>query len=573
MDYKFNKILERYQISVRNGMGVQAAMAKSIQELIDAEIRDRIYEFKRRVQQRRSYFPHQRPPSSLLQEWQKPDMLTENDISAFDANYSAFRHGGQQWAIPECAFESLREMGPIFEVFSSPLNRSRHSDMWGSMFEEDVAFGSVGPFQNVPLDMFKDRVVVLNPPYIEFMIEMMLNRLPEIRRVAKLVVICLPAWSDTKWYEEMTRTMLRFDLNAGTYVYHNSISNEPIIARFDSVLFTNSREAMDRITQPWMYLSHMIIFMTTPTTTSASAMTQTSHTSSAVQSTPTSSQFGHAQSSEGLGTKADTAKHGANDTLQHPTSSDEKDDNNIAAGGFGGNKMCDQQCASTPIVLSETVGISDRLSSWCRENDDMNSSLSSLPQSSSGRQASLPSTTFGSSRRGGGTSFTYYDDKKRSTTRYNNDSPMINAGKRDINGAWRQPRYGPDRRNDYDYRRSVRNANGIRSSTMCNRENTNNNGCCDHVSSLVQPVKSPLQSNMYAILADSIADDNDAVIINTTEENIHNLRKSNKIHVNSTDGNCIDDDNNNAIKQSVAVATSSSLTNTQLRDKPQAHNN
>lgn len=149
-------------------------------------------------------------------------------------------------------------------MFASPLNRSRHVAKWGSMFDDDKAFGSLGPFQRVPLDEFKDMVVVLNPPYIEYMILLTLSRLDEIKSVAKRVVLCLPGWSDTKWFEQLSQSMFRFDLNSNTYIYHNSMKNEPIVARFDSVLFTDTREALDRCTQPWMEASHRAIFLTAP---------------------------------------------------------------------------------------------------------------------------------------------------------------------------------------------------------------------------------------------------------------------------------------------------------------------
>jgi len=262
MDYKFLIILERYQLSVRNGMPERDAYTKAYDELRDARILDRIGEFRHHIRGPRTYFAPERPPSALLREWQKPaDTVTTEVLARYDSNYGSVRHGGQQWSIPECVFEKLGEMGSVFEVFASPMNRSRHAQKWGSMFEDDKAFGSVGPFQSQPLTAFEGMVVVLNPPYIEFMIEMMLKRLPEIRRVAKAVLICLPAWSDTVWYAELSRSTFRFDLNANTYTYWNSLKNEPICARFDSVLFADTRQTLDAATRPWLHHAHTYLLV------------------------------------------------------------------------------------------------------------------------------------------------------------------------------------------------------------------------------------------------------------------------------------------------------------------------
>lgn len=241
--YKYNKTIERYLLSVANGMSIDQAKAKAKDELIEDGNENRLKDFERDVS-KKSY-----NNQIITQPWQTQG-VPEDDVIAMLERYSTLNIGGQQWAVPPEVYKNLSTEGKIFEMFASPFNRSESSTKWCSLFKEDAIFGSLGPYQDVLIPEFKDMLVVINPPFIEYIIEDLIRRIGEINKVAKGLVFILPNWTDTKWYAYLNKHFYKIDKKGSEYHFYNYSTDKEVLARFATVVFTNYQPAVS-VMEKW----------------------------------------------------------------------------------------------------------------------------------------------------------------------------------------------------------------------------------------------------------------------------------------------------------------------------------
>jgi hypothetical protein len=157
--------------------------------------------------------PMSKQKYNILQKFtSNPDCITIMLL-----RYSTLINKGQQWALPDVQFKYLFEnYGINHEGFSSPLNSGLLGCIKGkfcSLFNDtDFIFGSIGSFFDQTLyykPSLKEKEPnhwIINPPFIESMIERVSNKIVKELEIAYelgieiMVIYVLPSWSDCAGY-------------------------------------------------------------------------------------------------------------------------------------------------------------------------------------------------------------------------------------------------------------------------------------------------------------------------------------------------------------------------------------
>lgn len=148
--------------------------------------------------------------------------------------------GGQQWAIPYDIFAKYAENTDkeLVEGFASPFNSQalRLGGKYCSISKHDIPLGSLGNFFDID---FNNKLVILNPPFIEFILKN--TALHVIKNLGKnnTFIIYTPNWTDSEFYEillEIPNIEIK-KLRKNTYFYEDIVSGIKIRARYDSLVF------------------------------------------------------------------------------------------------------------------------------------------------------------------------------------------------------------------------------------------------------------------------------------------------------------------------------------------------
>lgn len=194
----------------------------------------------------------------LLANWSAKQVIT------MLLRYESILPGGQHWGIPWPVADILFNLGFRNEGFASPLN-SRFLDKpdgkFCSLFKDvDAPFGSLGSFSSINLTDHPGNWMI-NPPYIESLFNIVLTKVNEFLEKTegrRSVFILLPAWEDTRIFQELTKNrylISREIMEKGTYYYHTP-DQQSVTAPVKSVYFILGGERMSpeillRIRESW----------------------------------------------------------------------------------------------------------------------------------------------------------------------------------------------------------------------------------------------------------------------------------------------------------------------------------
>jgi len=195
----------------------------------------------------------------------------ETHIAIMVLRYLTHFMGSQQWGIPLPVFMDLyHQFGARYEAFASPLN-SRFLGMkdakFGSLFRDtDEIFGSIGNFFETDiLNLAKentsaststsgDTVWVINPPYIETLLELSVIKMDEslsnwikINRNSKekgdlTFFGVMPEWSDSKAFQMVEKSphLKYMEILHPDDHYYTDVQGRKIKARFGSMVYVLS---------------------------------------------------------------------------------------------------------------------------------------------------------------------------------------------------------------------------------------------------------------------------------------------------------------------------------------------
>lgn len=161
-------------------------------------------------------------------------------------HYLTLMPRGQQWSIPLSNYKKYMGKGVTIEGFASPFN-SRALQIgdknfrYCSVSSTDVPFGSLGNFfdQN-----FKGYTVVINPPFIESILERTAVKCSEQLEMHPCkFVFNGPNWSDSKYFQILSKSKFLTDTKfykKGQHTYEDT-SGKEFTANFGSVVFQLER--------------------------------------------------------------------------------------------------------------------------------------------------------------------------------------------------------------------------------------------------------------------------------------------------------------------------------------------
>lgn len=140
--------------------------------------------------------------------------INPSAVTAMLLRYQSILSGGQHWALPRRQFLHLVKKYSInHEGFASPINTGlfEFGGSYCSLFPEDSAFGAIGSFFDQTLYSKITKNWVVNPPFIESVINRCCIKIADSMSEADTqgvnlrVVLVLPAWSDMTSFKNMQR--------------------------------------------------------------------------------------------------------------------------------------------------------------------------------------------------------------------------------------------------------------------------------------------------------------------------------------------------------------------------------
>lgn len=172
------------------------------------------------------------------------------DILQCALEYKSLLPSSQQWAIPLKEYQKYVAEGATIEGFASPFNsqiivvdRRLH---YCSLFEHDKKFGSLGNFFDQD---FAGQTVIVNPPFVESILQAAAEKCDrELATHPCKFVFYGPEWNDSPFYQILRKSAFLIKeevLVAGSYHYEDLLTNKPIKANYNSVIFTLAAEAND----------------------------------------------------------------------------------------------------------------------------------------------------------------------------------------------------------------------------------------------------------------------------------------------------------------------------------------
>lgn len=169
-------------------------------------------------------------------------------MKSSSAGHIQTNFAGQQWCISyEYSDILCKKFGIRNEAFASPFNARLFSKKgadykYYSIFNEDVAVGSSGNFFEIKLTNIPDGNFMLNPPYIESIMENAVKFMIEILEycrmndVDKLFFVLLPKWDDAAALQIMRKSKFLKHEQEVEFNYYDH-SDLEITAKFKKVYF------------------------------------------------------------------------------------------------------------------------------------------------------------------------------------------------------------------------------------------------------------------------------------------------------------------------------------------------
>lgn len=178
--------------------------------------------------------------------------MKSTSTSLIHANFA-----GQQWCISyEYSDILCKKFGIRNEAFASPFNARLFSKKgtdykYYSIFNEDSIVGSSGNFFEIKLSAVPDGNFMLNPPYIESIMENAVKFMIEILEyckmndIDKLFFVLLPKWDDAAALQIMRKSKFLKHEQEVEFNYYDHADTE-ITAKFKKVYFIldNYKEKM-----------------------------------------------------------------------------------------------------------------------------------------------------------------------------------------------------------------------------------------------------------------------------------------------------------------------------------------
>lgn len=166
---------------------------------------------------------------------------SDEDILELCLNYGRIMASGQHWSIPLETYKKYVAEGATVEGFASALNSQiMRIDKPGlhfcSLMDIDKQFGSLGNFFDQD---FAEKFVIVNPPFIEEILERAANKcIEEVRRHKCKFVFYGPNWTDAKFYKLLEVVAKKEILRKGEHEYEDLLHGRIVDAKFESVVFT-----------------------------------------------------------------------------------------------------------------------------------------------------------------------------------------------------------------------------------------------------------------------------------------------------------------------------------------------
>lgn len=177
-------------------------------------------------------------------------------IVACAMRYASMVPGGQQWSVPARTYDILINVyGVSREGFASPFNSqiARHmirdpSLRFCSLFPDlDEPFGSIGSFFAADL---RDKVTLVNPPFIEDMINDVVRKCHETLESSSAnggarMFVVVPNWEDAQYYQDLCASPYlerKLTHEPMTHFYEDANHyGKVIVARHGQTIFVLSR--------------------------------------------------------------------------------------------------------------------------------------------------------------------------------------------------------------------------------------------------------------------------------------------------------------------------------------------
>jgi hypothetical protein len=195
-------------------------------------------------------------------------MGSRNQLATMLMRYSAIISGSQHWSIPGKIYKYIigkyeTADRTFIEGFTSPvnsqiirLNNNKRKYKFCSLFPDtDEVYGSLGSFFDYN---FSDVNVIVNPPFIEPLMNMLAKKINAILLKNSNVrwFIIVPSWRDAEYHLAFVNSKFKVfqkDLKKDKHSYINTSRNGEkedndglkIIARFNSTFFILSNDAKD----------------------------------------------------------------------------------------------------------------------------------------------------------------------------------------------------------------------------------------------------------------------------------------------------------------------------------------
>ena len=170
---------------------------------------------------------------------------SDEQITRAALKYESLLPQGQQWAIPLSEYQHFIDDGATVEGFASPFNSQiiRLGDYkFCSLFiDSDSQFGSIGNFF---LQDFSNTYAIVNPPFVESILEKAANKcLEELAKHKCKFAFYGPSWRDSQFYQILSDSKFlveKQNLRSGDYNYEDLFRNKIVKANFNSTTWTLS---------------------------------------------------------------------------------------------------------------------------------------------------------------------------------------------------------------------------------------------------------------------------------------------------------------------------------------------
>jgi hypothetical protein len=139
--------------------------------------------------------------------------FNKNRVAELLLRYNALIGRGQQWAVPLKQYQHLKLKYHInYEGFASPLNYACENK-YCSLYKEDRLFGSIGNFFDICLyDADAERNWMINPPFIEVILDKTANKIlkevtyAEENKIQLRIICIFPTWEDMQAYDRLNNS-------------------------------------------------------------------------------------------------------------------------------------------------------------------------------------------------------------------------------------------------------------------------------------------------------------------------------------------------------------------------------